>query len=98
MGKLNEDGKHGYIDETGRVEIEPRFDNWTEFSEGLAAVSVDFEWGYIDKTGKWAIPPQFAVGRPFSDGLALVGVPLNGKVSFPPGPVGELAKIRKKRQ
>lgn len=83
----NEDGKHGYIDETGAVVIEPKFDNWTEFSEGLAAVSVDFEWGYIDKSGKWAIPPQFAVGRPFSDGLALVGVPLNGKVSFPPGPV-----------
>jgi len=83
----NEDGKHGYIDETGRVVIEPKFDNWTEFSEGLAAVSVDFEWGYIDKNGKWAIPPQFANGRPFSDGLALVGVPLDGKVSFPPGPV-----------
>ena len=83
----NEDGKHGYIDETGRVVIEPKFDNWTKFSEGLAAVSVDFEWGYIDKTGHWAIPPQFAGGRPFSDGLALVGIPLNGKVSFPPGPV-----------
>jgi len=83
----NEEGKHGYVDEAGKIVIEPRFDNWTEFSEGLAAVSVDFEWGYIDKTGKWAITQQFAVGRPFSDGLALVGVPLNGKVSFPPGPV-----------
>lgn len=83
----NEDGKHGYINETGKIVIEPKFDNWTAFSEGLAAVSIDFEWGYIDKTGKWIIPPQFAVGRPFSDGLALVGVPLNGKVSFPPGPV-----------
>lgn len=86
-GFENEDGKHGYIDETGKIVIEPKFDNWTDFSEGLAAVSVDFEWGYIDKTGGWAIQPQFAVGRPFSDGLALVGVPLNGKVSFPPGPV-----------
>jgi WG containing repeat len=83
----NEDGKHGYIDETGKVVIEPVFDNWTEFSEGLAAVSVNFEWGYIDKTGKWVVRPQFSVGRPFSDGMALVGVPLNGKVTFPPGPV-----------
>lgn len=83
----NEDGKHGYIDESGAIVIEPKFDNWTNFSEGLAAVSIDFAYGYIDKTGKWAIPPQFAEGRPFSDGLALVGVPLNGKLSFPPGPV-----------
>jgi hypothetical protein len=49
------------IDETGKIVIEPEFDNWTNFSEGLAAVSVDFKWGYIDKSGKWAIPPQFAV-------------------------------------
>lgn len=83
----NEDGKHGYIDETGRIVIDPKFDSWTGFSEGLAAVSADLEWGFIDKTGRWAIPPQFAVGSPFSDGLALVEVPLNGKVSFPPGPV-----------
>ena len=81
----SEDGKHGYIDESGAIVIEPKFDNWTNFSEGLAAVSIDFAFGYIDKTGKWAIPAQFAEGRPFSDGLALVGVPLDGKLSFPPG-------------
>jgi len=82
----SENGKHGYIDESGRVVIEPIFDNWTDFSEGLAAVSIHFEWGYIDKSGNWAIPRQFAEARPFSGGLALVAVPVNGKVSFPPGP------------
>ena len=82
----NEDGKHGYIDESGQVVIEPIFNNWTDFSEGLAAVSINFEWGYIDKTGKWAIPRQFAEAGRFSNGLALVTVPLNGKVSVPPGP------------
>lgn len=82
----NEDGMHGYIDESGTVVIEPKYDSVTDFSEGLAAVSLDFGWGYIDKTGNWAIEPKFAGARPFSDGLALVGVPLNGKVSFPPGP------------
>ena len=83
---IQQNGKWGYIDSTGKIVIEPRFAWAEEFSEGLVAVSIDFNWGYIDKTGKWVIQPQFAVGRPFSDGMALVGIPLNGKVTFPPGP------------
>ncbi len=83
----NEDGKHGYIDETGKIVIAAKFDSFTSFSEGLAAVSQDLKWGYIDKSGRWTIPNEFIGGRPFSDGLALVGVPLNGKATFPPGPV-----------
>ena len=84
---IQQNRKWGYIDSAGRIVIKLQFDWAEEFSEGLAAVSVDFEWGYIDRTGKWVIAPQFSVGRPFSDGLALVGVPVNGKVGFPPGPV-----------
>src|SRR6185369_10974528 len=82
----NEHGKHGYIDESGTVVIEPKYDSVTDFSEGLAAVSFDLGWGYIDKIGNWVLQPHFAGARPFSDGLALVGVPLNGKLTFPPGP------------
>lgn len=68
------DDKYGYIDETGKVVIEPQFDIAMPFSEGLAPVS-DYllvNWGYIDKTGTFVIKPQFVLAEAFSDGLASV--------------------------
>jgi hypothetical protein len=67
----------GYIDKTGKVMIEPQFDEAALFHEGLAAVSVKkdevTEWGYIDPNGKWVIEPQFDGVGNFSEGLATVG-------------------------
>ena len=45
-------GKVGYIDKTGKMVINPQWDNGWEFSEGLAQVQLDGKWGFIDKTGK----------------------------------------------
>ena len=70
-------GKVGYIDKTGRVVIQPKFDSVKPFSEGMAAVQVgSFEsglgkWGYIDQTGRLVIAPKFVSAEDFSDGLAL---------------------------
>jgi hypothetical protein len=81
--------KFGYIDKTGRVAIEPRFDIAFGFSEGLAQVRIDRKYGYIDKSGKMVIEPQFPqpqisdiIGRPhpsdhdrpFRNGLTSIGV------------------------
>lgn len=71
---VNEEGKKGYIDTSGKYLIPPQFDGGSGFSEGLAGVSNNGRYGYIDKSGKYAIAPQFDAGEPFSDGLAVVGV------------------------
>lgn len=60
----------GYIDKSGSMVIEPRFDDATDFANGLAAVSRDGEWGYIDVRGEWVIPPQFEDANPFGAGGA----------------------------
>lgn len=52
-------GKWGYIDKTGNMVIEPRFDCAWQFSEGLAPVNIGRQLGYVDKEGNMAIEPQF---------------------------------------
>ena len=47
-------GKWGFIDRTGKIVIEPKFDTYDyvyQWSEGLLAVRVGGRWGFIDKTG-----------------------------------------------
>ncbi len=70
------DGKIGFIDSSGDMVIEPRAsDNlvfFTEFSEGLAAMSANGTTGFIDTRGEYAIEPAYAGASKFSEGLACV--------------------------
>jgi len=54
--------------------ITPQFEwsPFSQFSEGLAPVSIEGRFGYIDVTGRIIIQPQFDIANPFSDGLAAV--------------------------
>ena len=57
------DNKYFYIDKKGRTVINnPKYEECSSFSEGLAAVKTEGEkgkWGYINKAGKYEIYPQF---------------------------------------
>lgn len=66
------DGKWGFIDKTGQVAIGFRYEEASDFSDGLAAVRVGSEWGYVNESGTMAIAPQFSEGFGFYDGLAQV--------------------------
>lgn len=67
-----QDGKWGYIDETGQVRIEPIYD-WNEpFKEGLAIVGRGDFAGYVDKTGAAVTPIAFDEAFPFRNGYAVV--------------------------
>jgi hypothetical protein len=62
----------GYIDQTGKYLIKPRFSQAKRFSEGLAGVQLDQKWGYIDATGKMVIEPAFDYVSKFSEEIAAV--------------------------
>jgi hypothetical protein len=62
--------KYGYIDEAGRIVVYVKYDEVSQFSEGLAAVRIKDEWGYIDRSGRVAIGFRFDIAESFHDGLA----------------------------
>jgi hypothetical protein len=63
----------GYIDETGEMQIEPRFGYGADFKGGLAVVSMpDGKWGFIDRVGRVLGQIQFDGARQFSEGYAAV--------------------------
>ena len=69
--------KLGYIDETGKMVIEPKLNySWDpKFYDGLALVGDDNgKIGFIDKKGNWVIQPLYDDARPFSEGFARVEI------------------------
>lgn len=65
--------KYGYINESGKIVINPRFKRSADFHDGLAVAIADNDlYGYIDKQGAWSIPPQYDYAFDFEDGMACV--------------------------
>jgi len=65
-------GKHGFIDQSGKVVVPLEYDYVEEFSEGLALVKKDEKYGFTDKTGKIVVPLIYDEVHSFSEGLAMV--------------------------
>lgn len=51
--------KWGFVDSTGKVVVEAKFDNAKSFSNGLAAICQSEKWGFADKDGTVVIDCQF---------------------------------------
>lgn len=64
--------KYGFIDESGEIVVDLKYDEVEQFSEGLAAVRINNTWGYIDRNGQTAISFRFAHASGFHCGLARV--------------------------
>lgn len=69
------EGGRGYVDELGNVVIAPKYLKSWEFSEGLAAQTLDVfgKCGYVDTTGAMVIAPNYDDCGDFVNGLAFVG-------------------------
>lgn len=62
---------YGFIDETGRVRIPPRFRHVSHFREGRAMFEGEGgKRGYIDREGRVRVPPTYALTWGFSEGVA----------------------------
>lgn len=56
---MKENGKLGYMDKSGKMVIEPKFEAGSIFVNGIAPVKVGENVGYIDKKGEYVIKPEF---------------------------------------
>lgn len=69
---VKKNGKWGFIDTQGTVQIAYQFDDALSFGQHLAAVKVDGAWGYVSLYGEVVIEPAFLEAKSFSDGSAPV--------------------------
>lgn len=59
LAVINIDGLFGYIDESGVIQISPRFEFAARFREGRALVRQDGLMGMISSTGAFIVEPRF---------------------------------------
>lgn len=77
-GSRGQDDASGFIDESGKVIIGPRYEVARDFSEGLAYVEAQDFKGFIDRFGKLVIRVDYRLTKDFHEGLAAVGTSGNG--------------------
>lgn len=63
---------YGYIDETGKIVIAPRFKSGNGFSEGLAVVQTETSAGFINRNGEIVIKLEDPISFGFKEGRAAV--------------------------
>lgn len=72
---VKQDGKWGYRNEAGQMEIAFLYEDVKPFREnGMAAVKKDGKWGYINDRGQQVIPCIYQDAESFSHGLAPVEI------------------------
>ncbi len=74
-------GTYGIIDTTGKIIIEPIFDELPVFGDGMFRIKKGNKYGYADKNGNIIIQPTFTYAVAFSEGKAIVS-PREGKASI----------------
>ena len=70
----DEDGRWGFMDQTGAIIAQPVWSEIGDYSEGLAAVCRDGRYGFIDRDGNVVIQPRYDQVFAFHEGLAAVAV------------------------
>jgi antitoxin component YwqK of YwqJK toxin-antitoxin module len=69
LARVKVDQNYGFLHMSGRMMINPRFDDINDFQGGFAAVPLDYQ--YIDRTGRSIFNGVVAMS-PFSEDMAMV--------------------------
>ena len=69
---VKDNGRWGFIDISGEVQIDFRFDDALSFGQHLAAVRIGDYWGYVSLFGELVIEADFLEAKSFDNGSAPV--------------------------
>lgn len=72
--------KWGAINKTGKIIIEPQYDQLIANQNGVLLSRVEKKWGLVTNKGETIIPPTYEIARPFSKGFS--AILLDGKWGF----------------
>jgi len=65
----------GFIDNSGKVVVTPRYDITSDSREGMTMVALKGKWGVLNKEGREVVKPKYAAATGyFSEGLAGVKI------------------------
>lgn len=85
---VRDQGKVGFIDETGKVFLQPQFDQADNFSRGFSKFRLNNKVGIVNRQGVIVIKPLYESIRDINDDF--FAVKLNGKWGF----VDSLGEVR----
>lgn len=70
---VKRDGNWGFVDESGKVLVEPAWDKVRGFKEDMAAIKKHERWGFVDLSGRVIVPPErWTTVYDFKEGSAWV--------------------------
>jgi hypothetical protein len=80
----------GFINKAGKVVLQPIFQDFSFFNNGIAAVKLNDKYGFIDKKGNFIIANEYNDANDFKNGLSVVkkgnlygAINLKGSVIIP---------------
>jgi hypothetical protein len=59
LARVSQWDRFGYINKSGEIVVECKYEDAKDFSHGLAAVKINGLWGFIDRNGTLVIQPRF---------------------------------------
>lgn len=78
--KINKNDKWGFSDRSGKVMVEPVYDEVFSYKDDLCCVEKDDKFGFVDRKGEEVIPIMYELAFSFSEGYACVYK--NGKCGY----------------
>ena len=66
--------KWGFIDKTGKMVIEPQYEDVERFTDGLCPVKSEGKYGYINTNGEMVIKNQYDTAENFVRGTAIISI------------------------